>query len=155
MSINQNAQMSGGNLNFGKAILAEGTNVATFKTTTNTIVYTIDAVQATKAPTDNLAFSSGHTALAALQVCLFAVWLDSAGAVTTTQGKIISTADLSNGITVLAMPADQNSKCCIGLIRVATAAATTFTPGTTDLSAAGITATYYDCACLPARPLTS
>ena len=154
MSNNLNANIVGGNINFGKAILAEGTDAATFKTTTNTIVYTVDAVQYTKAPTDNLPFSSGHTALAASQVCLFAVWLDTAGAVTTTQGKIISTADLSNGITVLSMPADQNGKCCIGLIRVATGA-TTFTPGTTDLGAASVTDTYYDCSCLPARPLTA
>jgi hypothetical protein len=155
MSNNLNANIVGGNINFGKAILAEGTNANTFKTTTNTIVYTIDGVQYTKAPTDNLTFSSGHTSLAASQVCLFAVWLDSAAAVTTTQGKIIATADLSNGLTVLAMPADQNGKCCIGLIRVATSASGVFVPNTTDLGDAQVTDTYYDCACLPARPITS
>ena len=35
------------------------------------------------------------------------------------------------------------------LIKVATDASTTFTPGTTDLGASGVTDTYYDCMDMP------
>ena len=37
-----------------------------------------------------------------------------------------------------------DTKVCVGVLTVATGASTTFTPGTTDLDAAGITDTYID-----------
>ncbi len=47
------------------------------------------------------------------------------------------------------IPDEPNGYTAIGAIKVATAAATTFTPGTTLLDAVGITATYFDVSVLP------
>ena len=41
----------------------------------------------------------------------------------------------------------------VGYIKVTTNASTTFTPGTTGLGAAGITAAYQDCAVMPGTPV--
>lgn len=125
---------------FTKAILAEGTNANTFKTTATTI-FSIKGVMYSKAATDNLAFSSGHTALAASQQCVFGVCLDSSGNVTTVQGPI---KDVGNDDAVLAWPVAGDAKALIGGIIVETGA-TTFTPGSTDLGAANVTDTYVDC----------
>ena len=54
------------NYSLGAAGLAEGTNANTFKTT-NPVAYCIGGRSYYKAATDNLAFTSGHTALAAKQ----------------------------------------------------------------------------------------
>lgn len=47
------------------------------------------------------------------------------------------------------IPDEPAGYTAIGAIKVATAAATTFTPGTTLLDAAGLTVTYYDVSVLP------
>ncbi len=47
------------------------------------------------------------------------------------------------------IPDEPAGYTAIGAIKVVTAAETTFTPGTTLLDAAGITATYFDVAVLP------
>lgn len=117
--------------------LAEGTNVATFKTVA-TITYTIDGVFKSKAATDNLAFSAGHTALGNSQSCVFGVILDASGNVTTVQGPIVAAGD---GCPPAVQP---NGKLMVGQIKVVTSASGTFTAGTTDLSAAGVTGTYKD-----------
>lgn len=127
---------------FSKANLAEGTNANTFKTTTNIVFYTIKGRMYEKAAADNLTFSSGHTALAANQQCVFGVCLDSGGNVTTVQGPI---KDVGSDTSVLAWPtAGDDDKVLIGGIIVETGA-TTFTPGSTDLGAANVTDTYVDC----------
>lgn len=125
---------------FTAPVLAEGTNANTFKTT-NTTIFSIKGRNYTKAATDNLAFSSGHTALAASQKCAFGVMLDSSGNVTTVQGPIKT---VGSSDKVLPMPfSNDDDKCLIGHIIVETGA-TTFTPGSTDLGAANVTDTYVD-----------
>jgi hypothetical protein len=135
-------QANSGYLSLTAAGLAEGTNSATFKTT-NTLAFTNNGVFKSKGATDNLVFSTG-TALAASQACLFGVWIDGSGNVTTTQGPIVASGDpcpvpsqTTAGVTL------------VGLIKVTTSSAATFTPGTTDLSASGITDVFFDCMDMP------
>lgn len=75
---------------FVSGLLAISATAEKFKTVTNTIVYTINGVFYSKAPTDNLVFSSGHTSLAAGQSCYFVVALDTSGNVSTYQGPIFT-----------------------------------------------------------------
>lgn len=135
-------QANSGFLSLTAAGLAEGTNSATFKTA-NTLTFTNNGVFKSKAATDNLAFSTG-TALAASQACLFAVWISSGGTVTTTQGPIVVAGDPCPVPTAAA-----SNLTLVGLIKVTTSSAVTFTPGSTDLSATGITGAYYDCMDMP------
>ena len=135
-------QANSGYLSLTAAGLAEGTNSATFKTV-NTLTFTSNGVFKSYAATDNLAFTAG-TALAASQACLFAVWITGAGAVSTTQGPIVAAGDpcpvpgqVTAGTTL------------VGLIKVTTSSAATFTPGTTDLGATGITDVFSDCMDMP------
>lgn len=117
--------------------LAEGTNAGTIKTV-STITYLINGVFKSKAATDNLAFSAGHTALGNSQACLFGVILDASGNVTTVQGPIVAAGD------PCPVPVQPDGKLMVGLVKVTTSASGTFTAGTTDLSAAGVTGTYSD-----------
>jgi len=135
-------QSNSGYLSLTAAGLAEGTNSATFKTT-NTLAYTNNGVFKSYAATDNLTFSTG-TALAASQACLFAVWINAAGTVTTTQGPIVAAGD------PCPVPSQTTAgTTLVGLIKVTTDSSTTFTPGTTDLGASGITDAYSDCMDMP------
>lgn len=132
---------------------------ASFKTfnTANVINFTVDGVFNAKAILNNVAFSSGHSALAAGCACLFAVWVSLTGTVSTTQGKVVATADLSAGTgkTAIPMPDVIASNALIGLIKVVTAGAATFTPNTTALNATNVTATYYDTSQMPTVPLVT
>jgi len=135
-------QSNSGYLSLTAAGLAEGTNSATFKTV-NTLAYTTNGVFKSKGATDNLTFSTG-TALAASQACLFAVWIDASGTVTTTQGPIVAAGD------PCPVPSQTTAgTILVGLIKVTTDSSTTFTPGTTDLGASGITDAYSDCMDMP------
>ena len=135
-------QTNSGYLSLTAAGLAEGTNANTFKTT-NTLTYTSNGVFKSKAATDNLAFSAG-TALAASQACLFGVWINAAGTVTTSQGPIVAAGD---PCPVPGAPAA--ALTLVGLIKVTTSSSGAFTPGSTDLSASGVTGAYYDCMDMP------
>jgi|GEM_PF-4383042 len=135
-------QSNSGYLSLTAAGLAEGTNTATFKTT-NTLAFTSNGVFKSKGATDNLTFNTG-TALAASQACLFAVWISSGGTVTTTQGPIVAAGD------PCPVPSQSTAgTTLVGLIKVTTSSSGTFTAGTTDLSASGVTAAYYDCMDMP------
>ena len=145
---------------FTKAGLTYGGDASNITlNTANVINYTIDGVYYAKAVVNNQAFTSGHTALAAGQECHFAVWVDSAGTVTTTQGKIVATADLAgtggSAELVVPFPDVVASKALIGLVKVLTAGAATFTAGTTALNATNVTATFQDTAVMPTSPPTS
>ena len=135
-------QANSGYLSLTAAGLAGGTNSGTFKTV-NTLAFTNNGVFKSKAATDNLTLSTG-TALAASQACLFAVWINASGTVTTTQGPIVAAGD------PCPVPSQTTAgTTLIGLIKVTTDSSTTFTPGTTDLGASGVTDTYSDCMDMP------
>lgn len=122
---------------FGPAGLAEGTNANTLQVAT-AFNYRIGNLIYTKAITDNIAM----TALAVQAVstfCKYLVSINAAGTVTLTKGTEVAT-DAS------VLPAVPASNCAVGYINVATDGSTTFTSGTTDLGAAGITDTYVDLA---------
>lgn len=128
---------------FSRAVLAEGTDANTFKTTTNILMYSIKGIMYEKAATDNLAFSSGHTSLAASQQCVFGVLVDSAAAVTTVQGPIKA---VGSDLAVLAWPvSNDDDKVMIGGIIVETTSTGVFVPNTTDLGDAQVTDTYVNC----------
>ena len=165
-------EANGGYLSFTSAGLAEGTNANTIKTTAD-IVYTIDGRFYTKATTDNIAISySGpsvyQAAAGGVQAVngsftgavggstrLYLICLDTAGAVSIVPGPIVNTADLTAGRVALQYPDDQAGVCVIGAMRIALTAGTTFTPGGTDLSASGVTATFVNLADVPANPITA
>lgn len=137
--------------------LAEGTNANTFQIA-NITHFVIDGRAFRKAVTDNIAFAvatgTAHVALAAHQVCVFWILINAAGTVTAFQSEI-KTASTGVGYEpgAFAIP-DRDSVAVIGGILVQTAAATTFTAGSTDLGAAGVTDTYVDLVMDYGRPIT-
>lgn len=139
-------QANSGFASLTAAGLAEGTDANTFKTV-NTLAFTNNGVFKSKAATDNLTFSTG-TALANSQACLFAVWINASGTVTTTQGPIVASGD------PCPVPTQATANVTlVGLIKVTTSSSATFTPGSTDLSATGITDVFYDCMVMPGSAL--
>jgi len=111
--------------------LAEGTNATTLKTTRD-IVYQLYNVQYTKVATDNIAMTA-CAAQAAGTFCFYLVSVNSAGTVLVTKGTD----------NAYSLPATPQGYWAIGAFKIVTVAVT-FTSGTDDLSAAGITATFYD-----------
>lgn len=122
---------------FGKAGLVEGTNANTIKTAT-TVAYSINGVAGSFAATDNLAL----TACAVQAVSTYCKYLISTAlagtTVTTTKGNDAATAALA------LLPDLPAGHAPLGYFQILTDATTTFTSGTTDLSAAGLTETYVD-----------
>lgn len=143
---------------FSRAGLGEGTNAATILIAAPNgagIDYAIDGLGYHKADTDNIAVTA-HAQQAVSTKCLYLVQIDSAGTVSTVKGDEVLTADLTNGTKVLHWPRPAADRCPIGAYKVETDGSTTFTNGTTDLGAAGITDTFYNfCGGMPHEPLTS
>jgi len=162
----------GATLALAAAGLAEGTNANTIKTA-NTVPYVIDGRFYSKSATDNIAISySGpvvyQAAAGGIQAVnggftggvngstrIFSLFLDAAGAVSLLPGRIVDNAELSAGRVALEFPDAPKGVCPFGALRVAVTAGTTFTPGQVDLSATGVTATFYDLADIPSNPLTA
>lgn len=98
---------------------------------------------------------SAMSVQAASTSCLYLVQLDSSGNLTTKKGTEQLTASLGDNLS-LQWPAPDDDKCPIGGFKVALNSSTTFTGGTTDLDAAGVTDTYYDFAMgMPNSPQVS
>ena len=92
---------------------------------------------------------------AADTVCLYLVSVDSAGTLSVTKGTEVLNTEIVAGTTVIQWPEPVDGKCPIGAVKVKTVAVT-FTAGTTDFDASGITDTYYDfLGGMPLAPLTS
>lgn len=123
------------NMAFWKADIAEGTNANTLQVAT-AFDYTVANVLYTKAITDNIAMTAAAEQ-AISTYCIYLCSIDSSGAVTVTKGSEVAT-DIS------VLPAVPASECAFAAFKIATDGSTTFTSGTTDLGAAGITETYYD-----------
>lgn len=140
-------------MNFGNGGLDEGTNANTIQAAA-AFDYAIAGVMYTEAITDNIAMTACATQ-AALTTCLYLVSINAAGTHTITKGREVVTADLASGKDALQWPTCPAANCPWGAIRIETAAATTFTSGTTDLSAANITETYMNLATVPADSLTA
>lgn len=163
---------SGATLCLAAAGLAEGTNANTIQTGNN-VTYTIDGRFYSKSATDNIAISyAGATvyqaAAGGIQAVnggftggvngstrMYLVCLDTAGAVSIVPGQIVDTAELAAGRVALMFPEAPKDVCPIGAMRIALTAGTAFTPGSTDLSASGVTDTFYSLMDVPANPLTA
>lgn len=141
---------------YSSAGLAEGTNAATIKTAAPNgagIDFAIHGLAFHKADTDNIAVTA-HAAQAADTKCLYLVQIDSAGTISTKKGDEVLTTEVAAG-KALQWPDPDADKCPIGGYKVATVAVT-YTNGTTDHSAAGVTVTYYNFAGgMPSKPITS
>lgn len=163
---------SGATLCLAAAGLAEGTNANTIKTVNN-ITYTIDGRFYSKSATDNIAISYAgasvyQAAAGGVQAVnggfsggvngstrLYLICLDTAGAVSIVPGQIVDSTELAAGRVALQFPDAPVGVCPIGAMRIALTAGTAFTPGSTDLSASGVTDTFYDLMDVPANPLTA
>lgn len=152
--------------------LAEGTNANTIQIAA-AIDYVIDGRFYAKEITDNIAISySGasvyQAAAGGIQAVnggftggvngstrIYGIFLNAAGAVSILPGPIVDSVELAAGRVALAFPDAPAGVCPIGALRIALTAGTAFTPGSTDLSATGVTDTFYNLADMPANPLTA
>ena len=116
--------------------LIEGTNANTMKTA-NAIDFCIDGILYTKAATDNIAMTAAVVQAVSTH-CMYLVSIDKAGLVTTTKGVEAAVAD------DIFLPSTPALNCVVGAFKIVTDASTTFTSGTTDLGATGITDTFFD-----------
>jgi hypothetical protein len=150
-----------------KATLAiNGAGAATIKTTGST-TYTSDGVLLTKAALaaqvltpdatvqTRVSGQAGYYVQPVSSTVYYVVGLDAAGNVRVIQGlyagyvgpgpnPVIGDAANNSGV-----PEDIGTYTPIGIIKVVTNGATTFTPATTLLDAAGLTVTYTDVCLLP------
>ena len=151
--------------------LAAGTNAGTVKTTV-AINYLLDGTFYSKAITDNMSIAyTGPTVYQAPggvgtingsftggsngSTRLYLLTLNAAGTLVVLPGPIVDSAELAAGRAPLQFPDDPINTCTIGALRVAVTANTTFTPGSVDLSASGVTASFINLATVPANPLTA
>ena len=146
----------GGNLNFENASLATSTvaNSANRVNVANKVNYVINGKFYHAVVVNNQALSSGHTALVNNQACVFALWADSSGAYSTTQGPIVDSEAVEDGKIVLPLPDVVDTKALIGLIKVKAGVATTFTPGTTAFNATNVNTTFVNTFSMPSTPFT-
>lgn len=137
-----------GNINLGNAQLAEGTNANTIKTV-QAIDYLISGLLYSKAATDNIAMTAAAVQ-AAGTTAVYLITIDVNGTVTITKGD---QATIGQG-TVLKWPAAPAASAVIGGFKLKNTT-NPFTSGTTDLSAAGVTATFYNFAAYPEHSITA
>lgn len=161
-----NLQLSqGGSLSLASGALANGTTVATVKTTV-IVPYTVDGVFYSKAITDNIVITyaaptgvysdvldGSFTGKVGGSTRLYGLYLDSVGTLTVLPGPIVNSGELAAGVAALQFPRPIRSRACLGVLRIALTATTTFVPGVTSLVAAGVTATFLNLAAVPAEPL--
>jgi len=131
-----------GGLSLSNGNLAEGTTANTIQIAA-VIDFMIGELLYSKAITDSIAMTA-CAVQAAGTTCMYLITLNAAGTVVITKGTEQITGSLGN----LLWPTQPSNTAVIGAIKVATAT-NPFTSGSTDLSAAGVTVTYYN---LMARP---
>ena len=152
-----------------KATLAINAGAAATIKTTGATTYTVDGVMYSKAALAAQSMAVTHGCFGevvaagpaafvqpVLTTVFYVVALNAAGTVAIVQGcfagqNITFANDLSKVIVGNgAIPDEPAGYTAIGVIKVALAGAATFTPGTTALDAANVTATYFDVTILPA-----
>lgn len=94
------------------------------------VAFSINGTMYRKAAADDIAASIAGTALTNLQTCIWRVEIDTAGAITSVQGGIVTNA------TTAKVPTRSPNKATLGTITVT---GYTFTPGTTTMNNAGVT----------------
>lgn len=123
------------NCAMGACGLAEGTNANTLQVAA-AFSFNINGQLYSKAITDNIAMTA-CTEQAISTYCEYLVTIAANGTVTVTKGTEV-------GTDTAVLPAKPASCAVIGSFKIATDGSTTFTSGTTDLGAAGITETFKD-----------
>ena len=158
------ALSQGGNLAFTSGGLVNGTNAGTIQTG-STITYTVNGEFKSKSATNNVSIAytgpavygdagnGAFTGQVGGSTRLYGVYLDGAGTFSVLPGPIANTAELAAGAVSLQFPGTQRDKTCVGVLRIAVTANTTFVPGTTALDAAGVTRSYLNLSAVPAEPL--
>lgn len=156
----------GGNLAFTSGALDSSATAGKIKTTA-TVTYTINGVFKSKGATDNVvltyagpsvysaASNGSFTGGANGSTRLYGVYLDAGGNFSVVPGPIVDTAALAAGSAALQFPGAKADAACIGAVRIAVTAGTSFVPGTTALDATGVTTTYYNLSSVPGEPLRS
>ena len=100
--------------------------------------YMVNGQVYTSTATTTGTFTAGHDALAASEKCIFTVGLNTSGTIVTTQSEIVpSTSDDPS----VPRPA---SIAPIARLEIQTNSTGVFTPNTTSLAAASVTATFAD-----------
>lgn len=138
-----------GNRCFTKAICATGSNAAKIKTTTNTAQYCIDGQLYEKAATDDLFVFTTLTVQPVSTTAFYALCLDKDGNASIVNGTPVLTASITAGVAKALLPEVDSTLCIVGGAKVVTDSTHTFTPATTELTAAGITTTYFNFSCVP------
>jgi len=142
----------------GKAGWAEGAGAGTILNVaadgTAFINFAINGILYVYADTDNVAITAAAQQ-ATLTTCLYLITLTTGSVLATVKGTEVLTADITSGKKPLTWPAPAADTCPVGAIKVVCATPYTFTAGTTDLGATGITDTYYDLFAVPDTPITS
>lgn len=147
-------------------ILAINLGGAATVKTTNAISYAVDGRRSTKAVLAAVALAVNATLQPKITygtsfyvqpistTVYYVLLLDAAGTVTTLQGQYTGQTFTGSSVPLGAsnMPDPEDAAySAFGMIKIVTNGATTFTPGTTALDAAGLTVTFYDLnGCLPA-----
>lgn len=166
--VNQDVVNAIGNFCLSKGVLAINAGSAATIKTTNALNYSVGGVLYTKSALSAQSFAATHRpdgsavttanpqyVQPASTTVIYVVALNANGDVAVIQGSYAGQAltyvgTPSKTVTQTGgVPALPAGYVPIGAVKVATATATTFTPGTTALDAAGITATYFDLALLP------
>ena len=142
------------NLALNSGALAVGTAGATLDTGA-TINFLNDGEFKSKTAITSGAITASTTVIAALYSALFTVSLDADGNMTVSHGQQELTADVTAGRRALHWPQPPAGDTVIGGFRIDVASGYSYTPGTTENGATGITDTYYNFGCLPVEPITS
>lgn len=117
-------------------VVAQATNTTGVKTT-GTATFTVDGVLVSKAATDPLWTLTGSV-LPVASFTRYALLLNASGTASVLQGTVSQVSAAS--VVYQSMP---DGAAVVGYVTIQTDATHTFTPGTTSLTAAGITAAFF------------
>jgi len=141
----------GGSMCMTAGGVAEGTNSATIQLAV-AIDFAIDGVISEKAITDNLAITAA-TEQAVSTKCCYLAYINAAGTVATLKGSEIAVS--ANADDFVFWPECPDGFAAFGGFTIVTDATHTYTAGTTDNSATGITDVYFDMMQVPVEPLSA
>lgn len=151
----------GGNIAFSRAALRQAQITGHYNEfqTQNNVQFVVDGIFGTLAPSDNKAFSSGHATITGCNTVMYGVWVNNTNVIATTAGKIVDPATLGGAggtaKNVIPFPDVVANNVLIGLIEVKVGVGASFVPGTTNLNATNVTATFFDTSTMPTQPKQS
>jgi hypothetical protein len=147
----------GGNIAYSRAALRQAQIIGHYNQiqTQNNVQFTVDGVYGTLAPTDNQAFSTGHPTITGCNLVFYGIWVNNTNVIATTAGQIVDPATLGNGgtnVRTTVYPPVVANNVLIGLLKVKVGVGASFVPGTTNLNATNVTATFFDTSVMPTIP---